>query len=84
MSERLWTVREVADRYRVQPPAVLRWVRTGKLVPAARRPGARGAWLFREADVLALGSSRAHVGPTVSDVAAIIDAEINRVRGRGA
>lgn len=41
-----WTVSEVAKRFRVLPATVRRWVKDERLVPAVRRPGKRGAWLF--------------------------------------
>ena len=49
---RLLTVREVADRLRVEPESVRRWVKEGKLTVAGRTPG--GQLRFNEEDVNAL------------------------------
>lgn len=82
----LWSTKRVAQRFEVEPATVRAWVADGKLRPSARRPGPRGAWLFAEEDVLAFGALREREGPEpqlVGDVAAIIDAEVRKVRGRG-
>lgn len=79
-----WTTREVADHFRVQPPTVLRWMREGKLRPADQRPVRRGAYLFDEAEVLALGEQRADVDHDTAEIAAIIDSELRLRRARGA
>lgn len=74
-----WTAADVARHYAVRPAAVLGWVASGKLVPCRRRPGKRGAYLFREADVLALEAhGRDPLDPQT--MAAIVDGELRRFR----
>jgi hypothetical protein len=56
----LLTTREVMAALVLSTPSgVSKIVRTGKLTPAVRLPGIRGAMLFRRSDVEALAAERA-------------------------
>lgn len=79
--EPLWTTKRVAAYYQVTAATVRGWVRKGWLSPAGRRPGRRGAWLFRQRDALALSREGEEI-ELMTDVEAIINCEMNRVRGR--
>jgi predicted site-specific integrase-resolvase len=45
------TTRAVAERFKVTPSAVSRWVHAGHLEPMAKIPGKRGAYLFTADEV---------------------------------
>lgn len=45
---------EVAARLRVTPKTIARWAANGRLTPAVKAPGIRGAMLFRADDVTKL------------------------------
>ena len=47
----LLSTAEVAKLRGVSPRTVNRWVREGKLVPAVRAPGPKGARLFRAVEL---------------------------------
>lgn len=80
--ERPWTTDDAARYYSVTPRVVVGWVKSGKLPVLRRRPHAKGmgAYLFSKADVVALERHGRDVNP--DDVAAIIDAEMRRRKGR--
>lgn len=44
---------------KASPSTIARWVAAGKLVPAHKLPGLRGAYLFHRTDVEALAKGRA-------------------------
>lgn len=44
---------------RKSPSTITRLVQTGRLTPAAKLPGIRGAYLFNRADIEALAGDRA-------------------------
>jgi hypothetical protein len=44
---------------KASPSTIARWVASGKLVPAHKLPGLRGAYLFHRTDVEALAKGRA-------------------------
>ena len=50
------TTTAVADRLKVDVSTVARWVRNGRLAPAIKTPGIRGAYLFTSEDVDALAA----------------------------
>ena len=50
----LLTTSEVCDTLEVGTSTISRWVADGRLAPARKLPGLRGAFLFRRADVDAL------------------------------
>jgi excisionase family DNA binding protein len=52
----LLSTAEVAALRGVSPRTVNRWVRDGKLTPAAQAPGPKGARLFNAADLEAVTS----------------------------
>lgn len=47
----LLTTDEVAERMNVSKRTIARWVQIGKLTPAAKAPGIRGALLFWASDI---------------------------------
>lgn len=83
------TTSEVAQRFRVQPATVLRWVDEKRIKPVTRRPVRRGALLFRLSDIEALeqahapGTETRTGNPTVADIAAIIASEVRKPRRVG-
>ena len=79
----LWTCRMVGEYVHVKPARVRQWRREGKLRAAGRRPGPRGAWLFDPEDVRAMVQVKEAQPRLVSDVEAIINAELNKVRRNG-
>lgn len=52
--EAFMSTRQVAAKYRVTVTTVARWVEAGRLTPALRGEGIRGAMWFRSSDVEAL------------------------------
>lgn len=52
----LLSTAEVAELRGVSPRTVNRWVREGKLTPAAQAPGPKGARMFRAADLEGVAS----------------------------
>lgn len=55
----LITTAEVAEILGKSVPTVNRWAAEGRLQPAQKLPGQRGAYLFRRADVEALMDTEA-------------------------
>lgn len=51
MPSDLLSTRDVAERRGVAVTTVARWVRDGRLTPALRLPGIRGAMFFEPAEV---------------------------------
>lgn len=45
---------EACERLGVDRSTLTRWVQAGRIKPAMKMPGARGAYLFRPSDVEAL------------------------------
>lgn len=58
MSERLLTSRQVAEQMNTTVTTVNRWVQAGRLEPALRVPGYRGARLFDPASIEALAKGK--------------------------
>jgi len=50
-SDDLLTTSEVCETLEVGTSTISRWVADGRLEPARKLPGLRGAFLFRRADV---------------------------------
>ena len=55
----LVSTREAASILHVGTRQIARYVKTGKLEPAAKLPGVRGAFLFRRNDVEHMAAERA-------------------------
>jgi excisionase family DNA binding protein len=55
----LLTTSEVCDALQVGSSTISRWVADGRLEPARKLPGLRGAFLFRRSDVVAIASEAA-------------------------
>lgn len=55
----LLTTSEVCETLEVGTSTISRWVADGRLAPARKLPGLRGAFLFRRADVDALKTEAA-------------------------
>ena len=56
---RLINTAQVADRLGVTPETVSRWVKSGRIAPAAKGDGLRGAYFFTEAEVERVAAERA-------------------------
>ena len=76
----LWTAEEVASFLKVRTKTVHTWRKDGRLEAYGQLPG--GAWRFDPDEVRAMVRRGAEEKPLVADVSAIINAEVNRMRGR--
>lgn len=49
---------DVCERFGIVPSTLSRWVAAGKITPAVKAPGPRGAFLFAREDVEELARKR--------------------------